>query len=443
MNPVQYVNYQVFTEEKTVHMGQRDAKNIDKLIERTKRFLRDHYNDDFVKSFVDREAKDRIRYYISDYIMEQKDLSFQAELDRIITIVTKDIIDLGVLQSPLDDDEITSIEINSPTEVIIEKNGRRQRDSSVYFQNVDHIYRTIDKMLMPMGKTLTASEPVIDANYAGFRINVIMDTMRGGVSLQSPIISIRKFPPSVYTDEQCIAYGNISPEIAEFFKFIYPCGPNTLVCGSTNSGKTTQLVRIPLYLDPNELDRIITIEDTPEMNLKEKVQYRDYPNIAALITKDHEQKRRRYDIARLVKTSLRQNPNWIIIGEVRDELAAQQALVAINTGHICALTLHANSAREGAIRMVQLAGNNKTVASQVGSTIDLIIFQEDDRGKRVVKEICEVLGFEGAEEPILNTIFKYNYETQKHEFVNRVKGMREKVEKRRYDKQLVQRWCEL
>lgn len=52
-----------------------------------------------------------------------------------------------------------------------------------------------------------------------------------GVSANAPLISIRKFPPDVYTDEQCIQYGNISPEMAEFLHFIVPKGANLVIGG--------------------------------------------------------------------------------------------------------------------------------------------------------------------------------------------------------------------
>src|SRR5690606_28862534 len=107
--------------------------------------------------------------------------------------------------------------------------------------------------------------------------------------------------------------------------------------------------------------------------------------------------------------------------------AAQQALVAANTGHFIAFTIHANSAREGAIRLLQLNGNTVTAASQIGSTIDLIQFQEYHEGKRIVTEIAELTGFRGTEEPILNTIFKFDFRTGQHIQVSKLKRLKEKL----------------
>jgi pilus assembly protein CpaF len=439
INPIEYLYYQHREVTITAEMSRTDADKLQRLIEQTKYFLRDYHNDDFVKAIVEEGSRNRIRYYISDFIKEQHEYTFSIEMNEVISIIHQEITEMGVLQPALNNPRITSIEINGPNEVIVEEGGIPTYRPDIQFQSNDHIYRTIDKMLMPMGKTLTASEPIIDSNYRGFRINVVADVSKGGVSLDHPIISIRKFPPDVYSDQECIEYGNISEEIADFLSHIVPCGPNILLCGGTNSGKTTQLLRLPLYLDP--ITRIITIEDSAEMMLKKKDSYREYPNIAAFVVKDHEKEKRRYDIARLVKMSLRQNPDWIIVGEVRDEVAAQQTLVAINTGHTVAVTLHANSAREAATRMLQLCGNTRTVASQVATTIDLIIYQENVNGTRVVTDISELVDFEGTEKPVLNRIFKYNYLTNEHQRVGKVKKLNEKILKKKLPQEWVNKWC--
>ncbi|WP_175537569.1 CpaF/VirB11 family protein, partial [Mycobacterium tuberculosis] len=205
--------------------------------------------------------------------------------------------------------------------------------------------------------------------------------------------------------EQCIQYGNISQDIADFLTFIVPKEPSIVVSGGTNSGKTTQLMRIPLFLDP--MTRIITIEDSEEMMLAEKSQYANYPNIVSLLSKELESEAKSYGTSKLVKASMRLNPTYMIIGEIRDEEGAKQGVNAANTGHPLLTSTHANNCRAAAIRLLQLSGNTTAVASQIGDTIDLIISQVRlKNGVRTVTEISELLGYEGTEKPILNPIFK-------------------------------------
>ncbi|BFH18229.1 hypothetical protein J6TS7_20850 [Paenibacillus dendritiformis] len=440
INPVEHIPSKVLSTIDQAQLSISDSEKMQKLLTKVRLFLRDRYNDEFVQALHDESARKKVCYYIADFVREQKDFIFQTSLDQIITLLQTEITEMGVLQEPLDEKSITSIEVNSPSETIVEKNGVPEHDERIRFQDNDHMHSIISKMLMPIGKTLSANEPVIDANYRGFRICVTLERSKGGVSANTPTISIRKFPPDVYSDEDCVAYGNLSEEMVEFLQDIYPCGPTTLICGGTNSGKTSQLIRIPLYLP--EITKILTIEDSEEMMLKQKIAYQNYPNIVSLIVKDHENERKRYDIGKLVKTTLRQNPDWIFIGEVRDSHATTQALEAANTGHAVAMTIHANSAAMGAVRMMQLAGNNEIAAAQVGSTVDLIIHQANDHGRRRIMEISELICFKDGRTPELNPIFVYDSIAGMHVFKNKIKKMRPKLIQQRAPQEVIERWCE-
>lgn len=418
-NPLDYTDYQapvLISQEK---LNLSDTDKIYRLVEHNKFYLRDNHGSLFTKALLDPELRKQVKLIISDYIKENVATTFDAPLDHVIAKVQQEVTELGNIQEALDDPTITNIDINGLDKVYVEQNGQERYMAEIVFQSEDHLYQIIDKMLLPMGKSLTASEPHIDSQYEGFRICAVLGKNRGGVSTFGPIISIRKFAPDVFTDQEVISYGNISQEIRDFLADLVPGGANILVAGSTNSGKTTTLIRLPLYLKPDT--RIITIEDSPEMMLPLKKAYQAYKNMVCLENKKHEKAARAYDIAKLTGVSLRLRPSWIIIGEVRFAEAASQALVAMNTGHSVAMTIHANSAAEGAIRLVQLAGNTPTVAAQVASSVDLIIFQKKlSNGKRVILEIAELTGYQGAEEPVFNYIFKYDLTAKVHRRVGNI-----------------------
>lgn len=441
INPAEYVQYQRPDLKMPSARSKTDDENLKGILERTQQHLITHYNDEFVKAIIDEQSRKRVKYHILDYIRDQRDFKFSMDISEVINYIQTEITEMGVLQPALDDTEISSIEINGPDEVIVERNGFLEHMAEIRFQDNDHIYRTIDKMLMPIGKSLTANEPVIDANYRGFRINVIMDVTRGGVSTRSPIISIRKFPPDVFSDEQCIAYGNISEEISMFLRDVLPYGVSSIITGGTNSGKTTQLIRFPQYYDP--LTRFFCIEDSEEMLLKGKETYQNYPNIASVIVKEHEDERKAYPIHKLVKTSLRQNIDVMLIGEIRDEQAAKQALVAGNTGHILHLSIHSNGTVEAAIRFLQLSGNDPLAASQIAMCFDLILFQkyEASTGKRVVFEIGELLGFEG-DKPLIHSIFKYDPTSRGFHHVGKLRKLKSKLVTEGAPQDIISRWCE-
>jgi len=193
----------------------------------------------------------------------------------------------------------------------------------------------------------------------------------------------------------------------EFFAQVLPwC--NAIIAGATNSGKTTTMMAMPLYFSPDT--RIITIEDSPEMMLRRRSSYLEYHNIVALQTKDHENREKRFDIARLTKVSLRMRPVKVMIGEVRDSQACRQAHESMNTGHNTYFTIHASSAANAAVRIVQLAGdgyNDEVIAAQLADTVDLILFQQKMGKSRIIAEVAELTGYEGARKPVVRSIFRF------------------------------------
>lgn len=444
ISPLEFLDYQFEKLELNTDISQSDVEKIEQLCNQIRYQLKQDYLDDYVKAMINEESRQKIRYFISDAVREQTQFTFNMSIQKVIDYVQKEITELGVIQEILDDPNISSIEINGPDQVIVEDKGITKHREDIKFPNMKSLYNTIDKMLMPIGKPISSSEPIVDANYRGFRLNVIADT-KGfeGISANSPLISIRKFSPDVFSDEQCIKYGNATQEMFDFIRFIVGCGANITISGGTNSGKTTTLIRFPLYVDP--LTRILSIEDSEEMMLASKTQYKHYKNLPSLLVKDIEDKEKSYGIDKLIKASLRQNPEVIVIGEIRDEPAAKQALIAMNTGHILWNSIHANSAAEAATRFLQLNGNTKAAASQLGVSLDIVIFQKKLKsGVRVITEICELLGYEGVEKPILNHIFKYDYKTRTHKRVGHItsESMLEKIYLEEPGEDLIKRWCQ-
>ena len=113
-----------------------------------------------------------------------------------------------------------------------------------------------------------------------------------------------------------------------------------LVTGPTGSGKTTTL-----YAALNELNRpdrkIITAEDPVEYYLPGINQVEVRHNIGL-------------DFARIIRAMLRQAPNMILVGEMRDNETAQMGIQASLTGHLVFSTLHTNDAPGAITRMIDM-----------------------------------------------------------------------------------------
>ncbi len=138
-----------------------------------------------------------------------------------------------------------------------------------------------------------------------------------------------------------------------------------IVTGPTGSGKTTTL-----YAFLNEVQRteikIITIEDPIEYHLKG-------------ISQTQVQPKKGYDFASGLRSIVRQDPDVILVGEIRDLETADIALQAALTGHLVLTTLHTNDAAGTIARLTSLGAK----PSNIGPAINIIIAQ------RLVRKVCE------------------------------------------------------
>ena len=115
-----------------------------------------------------------------------------------------------------------------------------------------------------------------------------------------------------------------------------------LMVGATGSGKSTTLAAMVRHRNENSHGHIITIEDPVEFV---------HPNINCLIThREVGVDTDNWGVA--LKNSLRQAPDVIMIGEIRDRETMDYAIMFAETGHLCLATLHANSSNQALDRIV-------------------------------------------------------------------------------------------
>lgn len=117
-----------------------------------------------------------------------------------------------------------------------------------------------------------------------------------------------------------------------------------LVTGMTGSGKSTTLASMIDYRNTHEQGHIVTIEDPIEYFHEHKQSVITQREVGV----DTES----YSVA--LKNVLRQRPDVILVGEIRDRTVMEQALMAADTGHLCLATLHTNNASQSIERIVNL-----------------------------------------------------------------------------------------
>ncbi len=141
--------------------------------------------------------------------------------------------------------------------------------------------------------------------------------------------------------------------------------PNGMIIttGPTGSGKTTALYAF-LRKAHNESVKIITIEDPVEYKIDNIVQTQ--------VTEE-------YTFESGLRAILRQDPDILMVGEIRDRTVAETALHAAQTGHLVFTTLHTNSAVGAFPRLIDLGVDDRVM----GSAINIVI------GQRLIRVLCE------------------------------------------------------
>jgi type II secretory ATPase GspE/PulE/Tfp pilus assembly ATPase PilB-like protein len=137
-----------------------------------------------------------------------------------------------------------------------------------------------------------------------------------------------------------------------------------LVCGPTGSGKTTTLYGCINHLNRPDLN-ITTIEDPVEYRLSEITQHQVNPAIGLTF-------------AKLLRGIMRQDPDVILIGEIRDLETALIATEAALTGHFVLTTLHTNNALQAVTRLVEIGVDPYLVAPTTMGVLS----------QRLVRRIC-------------------------------------------------------
>jgi pilus assembly protein CpaF len=311
---------------------------------------------------------------------------------RLILAMVNDVTGLGPLEPLLNDDTITEVMVNGPSQIYIERGGKILRVDTV-FLNDEHVLRTIDRIITPLGRRIDDSSPRVDARLPdGSRVNAIIEPL----SLVGPVITVRKFSAKPFTVDDLVRFGTATPEMFDFLRACIEAKLNLFVSGGTGSGKTTTLNVISSFI-PND-ERIVTIEDAAELQLRQEhvitLESRP-PNLEG---------EGEITIRNLLRNAMHMRPDRIIVGECRAGEALDM-LQAMTTGHDGSLsTGHANSPKDMLRRletMVLMTGYRmplRAIREQIASAVDVIVHTARLKdGQRKIVNITEVYGIEDDE----------------------------------------------
>ena len=345
-----------------------------------------------------------LEQYINDEIDETlQDYDLEPiERNHIFNLIQNEINGYGPLTDLLENDFVTEIMVNGINDIYVEIDGKLVKDESISFINDTHIIRTVQRIVQPLGRTIDASNPMVDARLKdGSRLNAIIPPL----SLTGPVVTIRKFSKRMEGIDDLLRMGSLTANMAMFLEACVKAKLNIIISGGTGTGKTTLLNILSGFIDDEE--RIITIEDAAELRLNQshvislETRMVNYEGEGEITVRD------------LVRNSLRMRPDRIIVGEVRGKEAFDM-MQAMNTGHEGSITtLHSNSPEDAINRLETMMLMNdmnlpvNAIRNYVEKAIDIVV--QIDRlsdGKRKITSISEVVGMKN-EKIALKEIFAF------------------------------------
>lgn len=350
-------------------------------------------NDDFFvnSSFFSRDDfKGKLYLLLKDEIEKKYPYSdFDIE-DNLINKALSEIFGLGILEKFLQDRMVTDIFIQD-NEMIIIKNGIKEYLGAV-FNSLDEVYLIVDRIKSNTGKTVDQRVPFLNTElYDGSRCSIVIPPVSDRV-----YISIRVFNCIDFELEDLLRLNMFNEKDYDILKDLVDKKKNILIAGSMGSGKTTLLNTLAKLIPKSEFINII--QDVPEIRLKE------HPFVRMLCTRTKSRESdNEINQDRLVFETLRMKADRIIVGEVRNSMAAYQMLQALNTGHRGSFsTIHADSAFDAFLKLETLAMeyktniNNYIVKKMISRAIDVILFLDYEKDEdfnicnRRLKEILLV-----------------------------------------------------
>jgi pilus assembly protein CpaF len=335
--------------------------------------------------------KDRIRAEIGRVVErlldEERVPMTTAEQTKIVEEVLDEVLGLGPLETLLKEPSISDILVNRYNKVFIERNGKLS-ETAVRFKDDAHLLHIIEKIVSQVGRRIDEAQPIVDARLQdGSRVNAIIPPL----ALDGPCLSIRRFGRHVITQDEMVQYKTLTPGILRFLSACVECKITVLISGGTGSGKTTMLNALSRFIPEEE--RIITIEDTAELQLQQRhvIKFETRP--------PNLNKEGGINQRILLRTALRMRPDRIIVGECRGAEALDM-LQAMNTGVEGSMsTVHANTPRdafsrlETMVMMADLEIPTRVILQQLASAIKLVVqVSRLQDGTRKVLSVSEVLG---------------------------------------------------
>jgi twitching motility protein PilT len=275
----------------------------------------------------------------------------------------------------------SDLHLKVPSRPIIRRHGKLMPIPDTEGLRPDDTERTLYHMLTDEDKLESfRHEREVDFSYsipglARFRVNAFVQ--RGSISLVC-----RAIPFQIKSSDELLLPQVIN-DIADEERGLI------LMTGTTGSGKSTTLAAMIDHINSSYAKHIVTIEDPVEFLHRDKLSIINQREVGEDTT----------SFARALRRVLRQDPDVILVGEMRDEETVRTALSAAETGHLVLSTIHTVDASESVNRIIDFfpQTEQRQARAMLGGTLKAVVSQRlvptADRQGRIAS--CEILRMTG------------------------------------------------
>ena len=283
------------------------------------------------------------------------------------------------IRKAMDDSTVIEIMLNPDGTVWIDKIGSGMEVLCIMSEV--QALQMLGAVAHMLGTVINYHHPIVEGELPGdgSRVEGVIQPV-----VSRPTFTIRKKASAIFSLAEYIKSGRATDEDIRILCEAISSRKNILVVGGTGTGKTTfvnAIINEMKILTPKH--RLLILEDTLELqcSMENAVSMRTTSDIS---------------MQDLLKVTMRQRPDRIIIGEVRGKEALDM-LKAWNTGHpggVC--TVHANDARAGLLRLEQLISevSQSPMRELIAEAIDVVAFLIRD--PRIGPKLSELINVEGV-----------------------------------------------
>ncbi|MBC5792477.1 MAG: type II/IV secretion system ATPase subunit [Nanohaloarchaea archaeon] len=405
----------------------------ERILTKIKEILERSFNLDFTDLETE-EAEDYLEERM-DQIVDKYEISLSDRQREIIRYYAKrDFAGLGKLQPLMNDTEVEDISCDG-TNIPVYAYHRNPKFGSVktdiVWEDTDKLDSFVMKLAQRCGRSISVSQPLLDGSLPdGSRVQATLAT---DIARKGSNFTIRRFTEDPLTPIHMMDFETENARMLSYLWTLIEHEKSVLVCGTTGAGKTSQLNALSLFIRPEK--KIVSIEDTPELRLPH-----DHwvPEVARSGFGSSVEEGGEVSMDDLLKESLRQRPEYIIVGEVRGE-EAYILFQQMATGHTGLSTIHADSLD---MLMDRLTTNPINLSPSLIETLDAImLIKRIRRGNKYIRRITGIYEVEEYNKRTgidANKVFGWDSKSDTYQIENNSLLLEEIVEETGGDEQKIQ-----